>query len=282
MGTGFLLAILTGICFGVQGVYAKKISGLSSPFYLTWGTFTFAVPVVAAWLFYTGIPAVDWPAFAAATGGSFLANLVAVQLFYRALSLSPIAYTMPFTALTPLFLIPVAFFLLGEFPGPGGFVGILLIISGVYSLYASGGNLLAPFKKLFRERGSRIMLLVAFIWGFSSSLDKVAIQSSSPAFYATVIHLLLALAYAIILAFRRARPPVQWRQLMLLGFLSGFIIVFQFGALVYLDVSYVIAFKRAGVLFSVILGHQLFQEAHLARNLLGAALIVAGAIFLGV
>ncbi len=280
MTIGFLLAILTGICFGLQGVYGKHISRKSSAMHLSWATFLFALPVVGCWLLIKGLPAVQWQAFLLASGGSFLANLIAVNLFYRALSQSPIAYTMPFTALTPLFLLPAAYVLLGELPGFNGLSGILFIIAGVYSLYASTDSIFAPFRKLFEEPGSRLMLLVAFIWGFSSSLDKVAIQNSSPAFYAVFIHLLLAGAYSLILFGKKSRPDMQWRPLIILGLLSGFIIVFQFSALVYLDVSYVIAFKRAGVLISVILGYQFFGERNFLRNLIGAALIVSGAILL--
>jgi drug/metabolite transporter (DMT)-like permease len=116
MTTGYLLAILTGLFFGLQGTYGKSLGKQFSPAILTWATFAFAVPFLLLLLVYRGIPHIDWPDFLWSAIVSFLVNVVAWNLFFRALSLSPLFLTMPFTSLTPLFLVPVAFFILGELP----------------------------------------------------------------------------------------------------------------------------------------------------------------------
>jgi uncharacterized membrane protein len=53
-------------------------------------------------------------------------------------------------------------------------------------------------------------------------------------------------------------------------------LVFQFTALKYLLVSYVIAFKRAGVIISVILGIMVNKEKGALKNLLSTIIMIIG------
>jgi drug/metabolite transporter (DMT)-like permease len=282
MTTGYLLAILTGLFFGLQGTYGKSLGKQFSPAMLTWATFAFAVPFILLLLLYRGIPHIAWPDFLWSTTVSFLVNVVAWNLFFRALSLSPLFLTMPFTSLTPLFLVPVAFVILGELPGVHGLIGILLIITGAYGLHFESGSPLKPFQSLFREKGTRYMLIVAIIWALSATVEKVAILSSSPEFYGLAIHLLLAAAYSPYVCQRDRLRDVRTHipKLAVLGLISTALVICQFTALKYLYVSYVIAFKRAGVIVSVLLGYILFGEKRIARNLTLTVLMIIGAAFL--
>lgn len=284
MSVGYLFAILTGFLFGLQGTYGKSVSGAFPATLLAWANFTFAIPFILLLLLFSPFPTVDWFNFGWATLTSFVVNIVAWILFFRALSLSPLYLTMPFTALTPLFTIPVAFVLLHEAPGMKGAVGIALIIAGAYGIHARGKSIWQPFLNLYREKGTRYMLIVALIWSVSATVEKVAVRNSSPQFYALVIHLLLAGAY-FPYVFRKqrqyfARMARYGYRLAILGAITGIMAICQFSALKYLDVSYVIAFKRAGVIVSVLLGYLIFKEKGIVRNLLATLMIVLGAILL--
>ena len=137
---GYSFAALTGLLFGLQGAYGKVLAKRIPPMLLAWGMFAFSLPFLAVLLLYDGIPVVDWPNFIWATGFSVLANWLAWGLFFRALQASALAHTMPFTALTPVFLIPVAYILLGELPNAVGLAGILLS----WEKATSGGTLSVP------------------------------------------------------------------------------------------------------------------------------------------
>ncbi len=280
MPAGYLFAILTGIFFGLQGTYSKILTRKIPTALLTWGIFTFTLPYLFFLLMIDGMPAVVWSDFLRATGVSFLVNVLAWNLFFRALRESTLAHTMPFTAFTPLFLIPVAFVLLGELPDFKGLMGILLIISGGYGIHLQSGNLLEPFRNLVSNKGTRLMLIVALIWSISATVEKVAVLSSSQVFYGSVIHALLSLAYLPYLLRDRKRKLAVIRGnlggLFLLGLISGLLVLFQFTALKYMLVSYVIAFKRAGVVVSVLLGIILFREKSPLKNLFCTAIMVAG------
>jgi drug/metabolite transporter (DMT)-like permease len=282
MTTGYLLAILTGLFFGLQGTYGKVLGKRFSPAMLTWATFAFAAPFIFLLLVYRGLPHIVWADFLWSTTVSFVVNVVAWNLFFRALSLSPLYLTMPFTALTPLFVVPVAFVILGELPGVNGLIGIILIITGAYGLHFKSGDLLKPFKSLFREKGTRYMLIVAIIWTISATVEKVAILSSSPEFYGLAIHLLLAAAYSPYVYKKGNLEDVRTHapKLAVLGLISTAVVICQFTALKYLYVSYVIAFKRAGVIVSVLLGYILFGEERIVKNLSFTVLMIIGAALL--
>jgi drug/metabolite transporter (DMT)-like permease len=282
MTTGYLLAIFTGIFFGLQGTYGKFMGKQFSPAILTWATFALAVPFIALLLVSRGIPHIDWPNFLWSTTVSFLVNVVAWNLFFRALSLSPLFLTMPFTSLTPLFIVPVAFVILGELPGLQGFTGIILIIAGAYGLHFESGHLLRPFLSLFQEKGTRYMLIVAIIWSLSATVEKVAISSSSPEFYGLAIHLFLAAAYSpyVYKSGDLRNVRIHMPKLLVLGLISTAVVICQFTALKYLYVSYVIALKRAGVIVSVLLGYILFGETRIAKHLTFTVLMIIGAALL--
>ena len=250
---------------------------------MAWAAFAFTVPFTVLLVWYDGIPAIHWQPFLAATLLSFLVNLLAWFLFFKALSLAPVALTIPFTAFTPLFLIPIAYFSIGEVPSGRGIAGIFLIISGAYGLHLNSGSLFKPFRSLFRNKGTRYMLIVSFIWSISATAEKVAVVNSSPAFYGLVIFSLLAIAYLPVI--RKIRPtdsilaPRTLFLFTLLGLINGLLLWVQFTALKYLYVSYVIAFKRAGIFVSVLFGAFILKEANPVRNLLFTGLMVLG-IFL--
>jgi drug/metabolite transporter (DMT)-like permease len=280
MLSGYLFAILTGIFYGLQGTYGKVLTRNIPIPILTWGSFFFTLPYLGILLIFQGIPEVQWKDFLWATGVSFLVNVVAWNLYFRALRSAPLAHTMPFTAFTPLFLIPVSFILIGELPSWRGVAGILLIISGGYGIHLKSSNLLEPLRSLIRNTGTRLMLIVAFIWSISATVEKVAVLASSQSFYAFTIFSLLSLAYLPYLLWKPEEKLTIVQQnllpLFLFGLISGAMIWFQFTALKYLLVSYVIAFKRAGVVVSVFLGIWLFKEKGAFQNLLCTFLMVAG------
>jgi drug/metabolite transporter (DMT)-like permease len=187
---------------------------------------------------------------------------------------------MPFTAFTPLFLVPIAFLILGEFPDLKGIFGIILIILGAYGLHAGSGNLLTPFKNIFANKGSRYMLIVAILWSFTATLEKVAVLSSSAAFYGITIGILLSAAYfPYIFYFHREdvkNIPLKFKKLFIIGIITGAMVIFQFSAYEYLLASYVIAFKRAGVIVSVFLGYVLFREENIIKNMTFTTLMIIG------
>jgi uncharacterized membrane protein len=187
---------------------------------------------------------------------------------------------MPFTAFTPLFLIPVAFILIDELPNIPGIAGIFLVFVGGYTIHLKSGDFLSPLKRLKDITGTRLMLVVAFLWSITATIEKVAVISSSQAFYGSIIALMLSLVYLPFILKNRQKNITlikkHWPQLLLLGLIYGLMLVFQFTALKYLLVSYVIAFKRAGVIISVTLGIMVNKEKGALKNLISTIIMIIG------
>ena len=275
------LALICSLFNALQGAYGKKILDRIDPYILTWSMFVYALPIMGLALALDGIPAIQpgfWPALAI----TLSVNLIAVTLYIQAIKRSPLSLTIPLLAFTPIFLVLTASIFLGERPGSLGLAGILLIVAGAYFLGMSEGSrgLLAPLRHIARERGSLLMLAAAFLWGISAAADKAALMNSSPVFFVFAFHLLYSLLYLPILRWRAGSKMVQAFHrapaLFLFAFLGGIMIIAQMTAAGLTLVSYVIAVKRGGMVFSILLGYLFFGEHRLGWRLGAAVMMVAG------
>lgn len=223
--------------------------------------------------------------FFPALAGALVVNAVAFPLYVKALQLSPLSLTIPFLAFTPLFLILTGWLILGELPTGSGIAGIALIVAGAYSINLEKvrEGLLSPFRNIYKERGSFLMLLVAALWALSASIDKVGVLSSSPGFYTSSFHILFPFLYLLVVAPERIdfknTIPNFW-LLLLLGTLEVWLALSQMQAIKTGLVSYVIAIKRGGLLFSIVLGVVVFRERMFGIRLVGGILMATGVFFI--
>ncbi len=125
-------------------------------------------------------------------------EITAMWLYMRAIRESPLSLTLPYLAFTPVFNILTGYVFLGERVSQAGSVGILLVVSGAWLLnvkaarHNGGLNILAPFRAIVRERGSRLMLMTAAIYSFTSVLSKAAMLHVTPAFFGPFYFVALA------------------------------------------------------------------------------------------
>jgi len=130
------------------------------------------------------------------------------------------------------------------------------------------------------------MLVVAFIYSITSVLGKTAVLHSSPIFfgltYLSALTILLLILFSVL-------TKVSWTSLRtrtLQGFVIGSLYFFEMIshclALPLVKVAYMISIKRMGILVSVLYGAVLFGEKHISYRLMGACLMVIGAIVIAV
>jgi drug/metabolite transporter (DMT)-like permease len=278
------LSIVTAVAFAASGSYAKALARRTHVFVVSWSLIVLALPWALVLLAHDGMPEVGG-GFLFAALLSITLNMVAVTLQVKALSISPLSVTVPFLAFTPVFMLATSAIVLREMPDARGLTGILLVALGAYTVHLDRirGGLIEPFRAIARERGSLLMLVVAFIWSWTAVYDKVAVLASSPAFYTSFFSLVFGVLYAPFLAFglRKARPgPRILPRLFLLGAFGAVMILSQLAAIQLTLASYVIAVKRSGLVLSVVLGYLLFKEEHLRARLAGAVLMTLGVVVL--
>lgn len=213
-------------------------------------------------------------------------ELLAMWLYMRAIRASPLSLTLPYLAFTPVFNVLTGYLLLGERVSPTGFAGILLVMCGAWLLNLpaarQGGvwRVLAPFRAIARERGSRLMLITAAIYSLTSVLGKAALACTTANFFGAFYF--VALGVAAVLTFGSRRVG-SWRALgrhpiahLAIGVCMAGMVMTHFHAIGQVEVAYMIAVKRTSLLFGMFYGAWLFREQGLSRNLAAGTLMVAG------
>ncbi len=217
---------------------------------------------------------------------SALINIAAVLLYHKALSKGDISEVVPMLSFTPLFLLLSSPVLIGEFPSVYGVIGILLLVAGSYLLNINNlkQGIIKPFRSLIKNKGTRYMLIVAFIWSISANFDKIAIAHSSVWQYAFTVNVLITAGIgAIVIAkkkFSAGQIKLERTNLLLVGLLTTAGFYVHMTALSLTLVAYVIAFKRMGGMISVVYGRVFLGETNIRARFLGASLMFAGVLFI--
>jgi drug/metabolite transporter (DMT)-like permease len=234
---------------------------------------------------------VPWPAL---DRTFFLSVLVALPfesaafvLYMKAIKASPLSLTLPFLSFTPIFIILTGWLVLGESVSIPGLLGILAIVSGAYVLNLSHvkSGVFAPFRAIFREKGSRLMIVVSLIYSVTSVLGKLAVLHSDPFFFGVVYYVAFTL---FMLAFLPFVDGAQVKNLVksprvgvVIGAFTALEIFSHMKAVSLVQVAYMISVKRTSLLIGVLYGAWLFHEERISERLAGAAIMVAGVALIG-
>jgi len=276
-----IYALLTAILLATSDALTKRALSSRDEYFVAWARLLFSLPVLAASLLFIEIPPLN-RTFWTATLIALPFETVAIILYTKALKTSPISLTMPFLALTPLFIILVSYVILGEKVSVTGGIGIFLIATGSYTLniHKARQSVLGPVKAIFREKGSMMMIGVALIFSVTSSLGKMAITNSSPVFFGSFYFILLTVFFTpIALHKNRGRLTITRKDIVPLGAIGitySFMIMFHMLAMSMTNVAYMISVKRTSLLFSILYGHLLFKEEKIAEKAIGGTIMLVG------
>jgi len=278
--TGFIYAFGSAVFAAATDVLSKRALTSHSILTTAWVRLAYAAPFLLPILLVSEIPRLD-STFWIVIVLLIPMEVAALALYMKALQISPLSLTVPFLSFTPMFAILTSFLMLGELPDGSGVAGIVLIVIGAYMLNMnlSSRGIMEPLKAVWVERGSLMMVCVAFIYSITSNLGKIAIQHSSPAFMGIFYLPFISLALLPV-ALHSGMKPAELRAggalFLLIGASQALMALCHFKAVSMILVSYMIAVKRLSLLLSVIMGCVFFQEKHLKERLFGSLLMVAG------
>ncbi len=191
---------------------------------------------------------------------------------------------------TGLALIPIgAAIILGESTSPLAWLGIALIIAGVYSIHLEPHNLrdlLAPLRSLGSTAG-RAALLTGVIIAAYSLWDKNALDEVTPLVlnqFAMVGHFVILTPLLLLDGGRHVRTEWSERKLAIVaaGILIALAYVLVLLALTTSNVSYVAPAREIGIVFGAIYGSTVLAEGYGRTRIAAAALIATGVITLAV
>jgi len=301
----FLPALLGAISQAVYSFSVKVLLKKIPPFFLAGYSFLAASLILLPVILFSGIPPIS-PGLYFALAATVTINTVATILFYRALSTTDLSLCVPILAFTPVFLILTSFIMLGEIPAPAGAAGIFLVTAGAFLLTFRSSDspsacLRSPFPAFLSDPGVRSMLVVAFLYSISVNYDKEVVTNSSPVFASAVTLFLLAIVFLLIALVTmkkwtsgtrdpKAPDPVVPGSRFLhspvfLYVTVGMILVVEGisinTAYTMAIVPYVITIKRLSLFFSVLFGGFLLHEQQIRGRMLGALIMILGAVMIG-
>jgi drug/metabolite transporter (DMT)-like permease len=300
------LAIIGALANAAFYILVRKYIKILDPRMLTAAGFIGGAVLLFFLSALQGFPSIGpeyWPAVAIS---AFL-NIVGLTLIFSALSSSDLSLSMPMLSFTPAFLVGTSYLLLNEVPSFPGMAGIGIIVSGSYVLNISAEHehFLDPVRSMMRNRGSWYMLIVAFLFAASINYDKIAMMNSDPVFGMAFTLLIIGSIFVLFSAFTiitggkreghipehddgQLKSTVFLRKKYLPYFIpSGLVAIFVVAESISINIAYtlqivpyVIAIKRLSIIFMVLYGTVACREGDLTNRLIGAGIMVGGAVII--
>ena len=280
-----LLSLLTALSVSAQDTWVKKCFSGMTTYEMAAYPLIYSLPLFVVSIAFVPVP-VFGSDFAWAFAVSLPLNAVGFLLYMKAIKISPLSLTVPYLAFTPVFMLFTGYIFLNEIPGPRGIVGILTICCGGYILNIDPvrWRLLAPFRAVFHETGSWIMLIVAFVYSFTSVIGKKAILNSSPLFFGVSFFITFNLCLICLMRVTGKIRFATFRKSPVNGFISGIFLYLQTLlhclAVSLIEAAVMISVKRLSILFSILLGKAVFKERHASIRFSGALLMLAGTLLI--
>ena len=274
----------------VSNVFQKRLaSQAADPLFVigaTHGLLTIPCLLLVPWTTVAG--ATFWANITIAAGLAVSGNVLLVY----ALRSGDLSMLGPINAYKAFVSLVLGIFLLGEVPTLPGLAGMVLILAGSVIVFATGaaekgrsGHGARRMPRWTRDPGVRFRFAALALSATEAVFLKRALLVSSPltafVFWSVLGLPIAAVAIAVLLragvAQQRALLRRQWRTYLWLALTTGIMqlaTLFTFGRL---QVGPSLALFQLSALISVFLGYRYFQEQHIRRRLLGAAVMVAGA-----
>jgi len=289
-----ILAVLIRIVANpLANVFQKQLTQrTANPLFVigaTYGFLTLVCLPFSSQLQFTGLSAMFWQNILLTSSFAVIGNVFLV----RALHIGDLSVLGPINAYKAVVGMIVSVFLLNEIPGWWGLAGLLLIITGSYvvlnydqtSFPLQSGN-----SSLFQRPAVKLRLAALVFSAIDGAFLKKAIIQSTPV-TAFFYWCLLGFLFTFIWLLTTMRS--QWRaqlQLLFSQKLTYTALVLSVGitqlasnvALAGMPVGYALALFQTSALVSVLFGYQFFQEKGIIRKLIGASIMIAGAVLITV
>ncbi len=282
----FFLSLVAALSQSGNDAISKRFFSDLTPYEMGLIRLLFALPFLLA-----GLRVIAWPpldrTFWWCMGVGLPLELIAFLCYMRAIKVSPLSLTLPFLAFTPAFVILTGSVILNETLSKWGILGIMLIGIGSYVLNLSDAKQAwnAPFKAVFKEQGSWLMLLTAMIYSLTATIGKLAIQHSSPEFFGISYFVFFAFLLMVLFPFMPGARVSHLIRRPLIGLFAGLSLVTMIFSHTYaislVQAAYMLSVKRSSILFGVLFGAIIFKEEKVSERFLGAAIMMVGVLIIG-
>lgn len=259
-----------------------------SPGFVVWMSYAFVALATLPFLFTVSLaelPPVFWWSVVLIGIMDTLGNMFLV----KSLQLSDLSIFGPLNAYKPAIALLVSLLLLREIPSVYGVLGTVIIVLGSYLLNSPHRK--GPQRRrvsLFRSAAFWYRMLGITLSAISAVLAKQAILHSSPLITLVFWALLGVPVMAGVVVWTEGQGVwrsfgslrTQWKAYAGLGLSVLAMQAFtQFTFEAYL-VGYSLAFFQLSAVINVVLGYLVFKESNIAARLLGALVMIGGAVMI--
>ncbi|WP_338874323.1 DMT family transporter [Spirosoma sp. SC4-14] len=294
-----LLTIITLTTFAVlirivanplSNVFQKQLTQrAANPLFVIAATYGFLALACLAFLpqlHFAGLPAPFWESMLVVGVFAMVGNVFLV----KALHLGDLSVLGPINAYKSVVGLIVGIFLLNEIPGWWGLAGMCLIVIGSYVVLTNKQQRKGFSWSIFQRPEVKLRLAALVFSAIDGAFLKKAIVLSAPA---TAFFFWCVFGFGFTLVWILLTMRKQWQSQVRLLFSEkitylalfltvGITQVASNIALAHMPVGYALALFQTSALVSVLFGYQFFNEQGILRKLIGAGIMVAGAVMITV
>ncbi len=210
--------------------------------------------------------------------------------YFKGMRHGDLSEVAPLMNISPLFLLIIAFFVLGENPTSKQYFGVFLLILGAYSLEVGVANkgFLEPIRMFLKSKVIHNLLFAMIIFSIGATFDKLIITKHTDFLtYFFLFSVFKTFNFIFLETYNNGFSEIvkDLRKDFKILFIDA--IVGFFAHLFYLiavsmptaAISLIIPIKRTSNLFTTILGGKLFHEQNLLVKILACIIMIWGVVF---
>jgi drug/metabolite transporter (DMT)-like permease len=200
----------------------------------------------------------------------------------KALEKGDLSILGPINAYKSIVGMVFAYILIREVPNAWGILGVAFIIIGSYFVLDTTEEKFSW--QLFKTPAIQYRLAALILTGIQAVLDKKVIEHSNLTIAFAGWSIFGAGFSLIFIVFTKVSLQREFEKLNRTILIKYFFLVITVGLMLastnytlsHMPVGYALALFQLSILLSVVLGHRLFNELHLAKKLIGASIMIIG------
>ncbi|MFA5937220.1 MAG: EamA family transporter [Candidatus Paceibacterota bacterium] len=284
----FYSALLMSFFSGIYVVVSKHTLKNMDPIVFFWATITASTLFVSIPVLINGIPRIDL-IFVFSVFASTIIYIISKIIFWKTIKKSLLSDVYPLISIGPVFTLIFSVIFFSEKLSFFALLGSGITLFGTYILNVSSirEGLLKPFKILFQNKLSLLMLVSIFIGSVVIIFDKISINHIFPQdlFFVLFIEDLIIIIGLLPWMMINRKIAVQeikvnLKFILLLGFVFTLSSVIAFFALSKGNPGLVSSVFRTQIFFVFLFGFLFFKDRPKLEAVLGTIIMILGLVVL--
>ncbi|MSO64418.1 MAG: DMT family transporter [Alphaproteobacteria bacterium] len=271
---GALFMVATTMVFSGQQALVRLAGADVHPFVVAFWRSIFGLIVLLPLLRQHGLATFKTTKLVWHVGRGVL-QTVSMLMYFLALTLAPLTQNVALSFTAPLYTAILAVVLLGERLDWPRLAALVAGIAGAWIVIRPG--------LVEVNAGSALVLFASLCWGGSMTIIKYLSRTDSPLTITMYMGIVMTVASFVPALFVWSWPtPTTWIWLILIGACAGFAHLMLAEAFRSADVTTVLPFDYARIIWVSALGYFVFAEVPTVWTLAGGTLIFAAATFIAI